>query len=56
MNTKEKNEYAKSNILQSIDNAAIYCSYFEYTDLHWELVEMIKRFKKIVEKKINDNL
>ena len=56
MNTKESNEYAIRNILQSIDNAAVYCSYFEYTDLHWELMEMIKRFKKRVEKKINDNL
>lgn len=60
MNTKEKNEYAIRNILQSIDNAATYCSYLgdtgKYTDLHWELVEMIKRFKKRVEKKINDNL
>ena len=55
MNTKEKNEYAIRNILQSIDNAATYCSYLEYTDLRWELEEMIGRFKKRVEKKINDN-
>ena len=31
------------------------CSYFEYSDLRWELAEMIERFKKRVEKKINDN-
>lgn len=55
MNTKEKNEYAIRNILQCIDNAATYCSYLEYTDLRWVLAEMIERFKKRVEKKINDN-
>lgn len=56
MNTKEKNEYAVRNILQSIDNAATYCSYFGFTDLRWELTEMIESFKKRVEKKINDNI
>lgn len=56
MSTKEKNQYAIRNILQSIDNAATYCSYFGYTDLRRELTEMIERFKKRVEKKINDNI
>ena len=55
MNTKESDEYAIRNILQCIDNAATYCSYLEYTDLRWVLAEMIERFKKRVEKKINDN-
>lgn len=50
-----KNHYAVSNVLQSIENARIYCSYFEHNDLRWELDEMIERFKKRVEKKINDN-
>lgn len=35
--------------------AARNCSYFKYSDLRWELAEMIERFKKRVEKKINDN-
>ena len=55
MNTKESDEYAIRNILPCIDNAATYCSYLEYTDLRWVLAEMIERFKKRVEKKINDN-
>lgn len=55
LSLSEKNYYAVSNVLQSIENARIYCSYFENDDLRWELDEMIERFKKRVEKKINDN-
>lgn len=54
LSLSDKNHYAVSNVLQSIENARISCSYFENDDLRWELDEMIERFKKRVEKKIND--
>lgn len=44
------------NILQSIRNAQTYCSYLEIPELRWELEEMIRKFQKRVERKINDNL
>ena len=60
MNTKtlsvtEKTEYAIRNTLQSIENARVYCSYFDDSALGYELGEMIERLKKRLEKKINDN-
>ena len=51
----EKNYYAISNILQSIENARTFCIYCENDALRWELDEMIQRFKKRVEKKVDDN-
>lgn len=55
-------EYAKENILQSIENCISYASYisggysdeFPLNDLRYELEEMIERFKKRVEKKFKD--
>lgn len=55
LSVTEKTEYAIRNTLQSIENAIIYCSFFEKGDLQQELEEMIQRFLKRVEKKINDN-
>ena len=55
MNTKESNEYAIRNILQCIDNAAIYCTYITDPSLFWELKGLIERFRDRVEKKINVN-
>lgn len=51
----DKNEYAVRNILQSLHNAEIYCSYLDKSDLNSELEEMIRCFINRVEKKINDN-
>lgn len=51
----EKNYYAISNILQSIENARTYCGYLENDALRWEFDETIERFIKRVEKKVNDN-
>lgn len=55
LSVTEKTEYAIRNTLQSIENAIIYCSFLEKGDLQQELEEMIQRFLKRVEKKINDN-
>lgn len=52
----KKQQYAIYNILQSIRNAQTYCSYLEIPELRWELEEMIRKFQKRVERKINDNL
>lgn len=51
----EKQEYAVRNILQSLDNAKTFCSYLDKDDLRYELEEMIGRFGKRVEKKIDEN-
>lgn len=51
----EENEYAVRNILQSLHNAKIYCSYLDRQDLSFELENMIERIIKRAEKKINDN-
>ena len=48
-------EYAVRNILQSLHNAKIYCSYLDRQDLSFELENMIERIIKRAEKKINDN-
>lgn len=55
LSVTEKTEYAIRNTLQSIENARIYCSYLDKGDLRQELEEMIQRFQKRLEKKINDN-
>lgn len=57
LSLSDKNYYAVSNILQSIENARIYCSYFEShnNDLRYELEYMIENFKQKVQKKINEN-
>lgn len=55
LSLSEKNQYAVTNILQSIDNTRTFCSYIENPELQFELEEMIEKFKKKVEKKISDN-
>lgn len=55
LSLSEKNQYAVTNILQSIDNSRTYCSYLENGELRYEIEEMIEKFKKRVEKKISDN-
>jgi hypothetical protein len=55
LSLSEKNQYAVTNILQSIDNTRTYCSYLENSELQSDLEEMIEKFKKKVEKKISDN-
>lgn len=52
LSLKKDEHYAVSNLLQSIENARIYCSYLENSELRYELEEAIERFKKKVEKKI----
>jgi len=51
----DKQEYAVSNILQSLDNAKTFCSYLDKDDFRYELEEMIGRFVKRVEKKVDEN-
>ena len=51
----DKQEYAVRNILQSVDNAKVFCSYLDKNDLRKELEDMIERFVKQTEKKINEN-
>ena len=51
----DKQEYAVRNILQSLDNAKVFCSYLDKNDLRKELEGMIERFIKQTEKKINEN-
>ncbi len=51
----DKQEYAVRNILQSLDNAKVFCSYLDKNDLRKELEDMIERFIKQTEKKINEN-
>lgn len=51
----DKQEYAVRNILQSLDNAKVFCSYLDKNDLRKELEDMIERFVKQTEKKINEN-
>lgn len=55
LSTTPKNKYAIRNINQSIENARIYCSYLEGWEFRAELENMIERFKKRIENKINDN-
>lgn len=56
LSLKKQQYYAIYNILQSIRNAQTYCSYLGIPELRWELEEMIRKFQKRVERKINDNL
>ncbi len=51
----DKQTYAIRNILQSLENAKTYCSYFDKQDLSLDLENMIERIIKRVENKINDN-
>lgn len=46
---------AVRNIIQSLKNARAYCSWLEGGALESELEEMIDRFVKRVEKKIDEN-
>jgi hypothetical protein len=48
-------EYVVRNILQSLDNAKVFCSYIDKNGLRKELEDMIDRFIKQTEKKINEN-
>ncbi len=41
MNTKEKNEYAIRNILQSLESAITYCSYIDDNTVRRELEDII---------------
>lgn len=56
LDMSDKQSYAVTNILQSLDNAKTFCSYLDKDDLKNELEDMIKRFIKRTEKKINENL
>jgi hypothetical protein len=56
LDMSDKQSYAITNILQSLDNAKTFCSYLDKDDLKNELKDMIKRFIKRTEKKINENL
>lgn len=48
-------EYAKDNILQSLENVISYASYIDTDDnLRYEIEEMTEHFKKRVEKKFKD--
>lgn len=47
-------EYAKDNILQSLENVISYASFIGDDDLRYELEEMTERFKKRVEKKFKN--
>lgn len=47
-------EYAKDNILQSLENVISYASFIGVDDFRYELEEMTERFKKRVEKKFKD--
>lgn len=51
----DKQAYAVCNIMQSLENAKTYCSYLDKSDLRSELEEVINRFIRRVEKKVNDN-
>lgn len=51
----DKQADAVRNIMQSLDNAKTYCSYLDKSDLRSELEEVINRFIRRVEKKVNDN-
>lgn len=47
-------EYARDNILQSLENAYIYASYISDYGLRYEIEEMTARFKKRVEKRLSE--
>lgn len=51
----EKNKYAVVNMLQSLENARVYCSYLDNSELILELEAMIERLEKRIERKINEN-
>lgn len=51
----EEQAYAVRNILQSLDNAKTFCSYLGNGDIEHELMNMIDRFIKQLEKKIDEN-
>lgn len=49
-------EYAKVNMLQSLENARTYASYMGATDdeMRWWLNEAIAEFKQKIEQKLKD--
>lgn len=47
-------EYARDNILQSLENAITYASYIPDNDLRYEIEEMAERLKRRVERKLRD--
>lgn len=49
-------EYAKANMLQSLENARTYTSYMGETDyeMRWELDEAIAEFKQKIEQKLRE--
>lgn len=50
-----KIEYAKDNILQSLENVISYASYINTDDnLRYEIEELAERFKKRIEKKFRE--
>jgi len=55
MDTKENNEYAIRNILQSLENAIIYCSYFDDNTVRRELKEIITSCQGKVFDTIDEN-
>lgn len=55
LSLSSQNRYAITNILQSLENAKTYCSYIEKSELDVELEEMIEKFIKRVERKIDMN-
>lgn len=50
---ENKNEYAITNVLQSLENAITYCSYLNESSIRWELEELFERTKKSFERKYN---
>lgn len=55
-NLSGNNFYAASNMILELENAKTFCSYFEDSDLHWELVAMIDRLQKRIENKLKKEL
>lgn len=55
LSLSSQNRYAITNILQSLENAQTYCSYIEKSELDVELEELIEKFIKRVERKIDMN-
>lgn len=51
----ERSEYAVVNMLQSLENARVYCSYLDNSELRLDLEAMIERLEKRIERKINEN-
>lgn len=55
LSLNDEQEYAVRNIIQSLENAKVFCSYLDNNDLRNELEDMIERFIKRTERKIDEN-